>query len=65
MLIIKIEEGLSIEKALKKYKRKVDKTKQTKQLRDRQQFDKPSSVKRNKKKKAIYIAEKERQEKLD
>ncbi len=65
MIIIKIEEGTSIDKALKKYKRKVEKIKQTKQLRDRQQFDKPSVTKRLKKKKAIYIAEKNRKENLD
>ena len=66
MIIVKIEGGgLSLEKALKKYKRKVDNTKQIKQLRDRQYFEKPSATKRLKKKKAMYIAEKERLENLN
>jgi small subunit ribosomal protein S21 len=65
MIIIKIEESGSLEKALKKYKRKVDKVKQVRELRDRQTFEKPSVKKREKKKKAIYITEKERQENLD
>ena len=58
MLIIKIEEKGGIEKALKQYKSKVIKTKQLKELRDRQEFEKPSNKKHTQKLKAIYIQEK-------
>jgi small subunit ribosomal protein S21 len=46
MLIIPIKEGENIERALKKYKKKFEKTKVTLQLRGRKQFEKPSITKR-------------------
>ncbi|MXV39237.1 30S ribosomal protein S21 [Flavobacteriaceae bacterium Ap0902] len=46
MLIIPVKDGESIERALKRYKRKYDKTKTVRELRDRQQFTKPSVKKR-------------------
>lgn len=46
MLIIPVKDGESIDKALKKYKRKFDKTGVVKELRRRQQFIKPSVLKR-------------------
>ncbi|MDR2123301.1 MAG: 30S ribosomal protein S21 [Flavobacteriaceae bacterium] len=46
MLIIPVKDGESIDKALKKYKRKYDKTGVVKELRRRQQFIKPSVTKR-------------------
>ncbi|MDR1876563.1 MAG: 30S ribosomal protein S21 [Flavobacteriaceae bacterium] len=46
MLIIPVKDGESIDKALKKYKRKYDKTGVVKELRKRQQFTKPSVSKR-------------------
>ena len=52
MLIIPVKEGEAIERALKRFKRKFDKMKQ---LRARQQFNKPSVVKRQQKVKAIYV----------
>jgi small subunit ribosomal protein S21 len=54
MLIIPVKEGESIEKALKKFKRKVDKTGLIRNLRNRQKFTKPSIVRREEIKKAIY-----------
>ncbi|HRE75179.1 MAG: 30S ribosomal protein S21 [Flavobacteriales bacterium] len=42
MLIIPVKEGESIEKALKKYKKKYEKVGVVKQLRERQSFTKPS-----------------------
>jgi len=42
MLIIPIKEGENIERALKKYKKKFEKTNVMKQLRDRKEFEKPS-----------------------
>ena len=55
MLIIKIKDGENIERALKRFKRKFNETKVLPQLRDREKFTKPSIVKREQKKKAIYI----------
>ena len=62
MLIIKVKEGENIEKALKKFKRKVQQTKMVIQLREREQFIKPSVEKRETKKKAIYIQKFRREE---
>ena len=71
MIIVPIKEGENIEKALKKFKRKFEKTGVVRELRSRKQFEKPSvkvrelrsrkqfekpSVKRrNEIKKAIYV----------
>ncbi|MBM3164220.1 MAG: 30S ribosomal protein S21 [Bacteroidetes bacterium] len=46
MLIIPIKEGENIEKALKKYKKKFEKTNVMKQLRERKEFEKPSISRR-------------------
>ncbi|MDD3458034.1 MAG: 30S ribosomal protein S21 [Weeksellaceae bacterium] len=54
MLIITVKDGESIDKALKKYKRKFDKTGVVRQLRSRQQFTKPSVIKRQQKARAAY-----------
>lgn len=55
MLIVKLNNGLGIDRALKILKGKVAKTKQTKQLRDRQEYVKPSVERRMEIQKAIYI----------
>ncbi len=47
MLIIEVKDADSLDKALKKYKRKVDQTGLIKELRKRQHFVKPSVVRRN------------------
>jgi small subunit ribosomal protein S21 len=54
MLIVQIKEGDTIEKALKKYKKKFEKTGVVKQLRVRKQFTKPSVVRREQVIKAVY-----------
>lgn len=54
MLIVKVNEGETIEKALKRFKRKEQQTKLVKQLRERQEYVKPSVEHRKKMKKAIY-----------
>mgnify|MGYP003695033553 FL=1 len=54
MLVIPVKEGESIEKALKKYKKKFERTGTMKQLRQRQKFTKPSMENRETKLKAIY-----------
>lgn len=55
MIIIPIKEGESIERALKRFKRKFEKTGIIKEIRSRQAFTKPSISKREQIKKAIYI----------
>jgi small subunit ribosomal protein S21 len=55
MLIIPVKDGENIDKALKRYKRKFDKTGVVRQLRNRQAFTKPSVVKRSMVQKAQYI----------
>ena len=55
MIIVPVKEGENIEKALKKFKRKFEKTGIVKELRSRQQFDKPSVLKRLKMEHAIYV----------
>ncbi len=54
MLIIPVKEGENIERALKKYKKKYDKTNVMKQLRERKEFTKPSVTRRQEKIKAAY-----------
>ncbi len=54
MLIIPVKEGESIERALKKYKKKYDKTNVVKELRNRKEFIKPSVLQRQSKIKAVY-----------
>ena len=55
MIIVPVKEGENIERALKKFKRKYEKTGVVKELRRRQQFDKPSELKRLKMEHAIYV----------
>ncbi len=55
MLIIPIKDGENIDRALKRYKRKFDKTGTVRQLRARQAFIKPSVVRRAEIQKAQYI----------
>ena len=55
MLIIPVKEGENIERALKKFKKKFDRTGVMKEVRRRKQFTKPSVVHREEKLKAAYI----------
>ena len=55
MIVVPVKEGENIEKALKKFKRKFEKTGVVKELRSRQQYDKPSVLKRLKMERAIYV----------
>lgn len=55
MLIIPVKEGENIDRALKRFKRKFDRTKTMKNLRARKQFDKPSVIKRAQNIKAAYV----------
>jgi small subunit ribosomal protein S21 len=58
MIIVKVKNASSIEQALKQYKFKVYKTKQTEKLRERQEFTKKSVKKRSQVNKAIYLQRK-------
>ena len=55
MIIVQVREGENIERALKKFKRKYEKTGIVKELRARQAFEKPSVTKRKRLMKAIYV----------
>lgn len=55
MIVVPVKEGENIERALKKFKRKYEKTGIVKELRARQQFDKPSVINRKKMAKAVYV----------
>jgi len=55
MIVIPIKEGENIDRALKKFKRKFEKTGVIRELRERQSFMKPSVRRRNEIKKAVYI----------
>ena len=55
MIVVPVKEGENIERALKKVKRKFEKTGVVKELRRRQQFDKPSVLKRLQMEHAVYV----------
>ncbi|MCM1164021.1 MAG: 30S ribosomal protein S21 [Muribaculaceae bacterium] len=55
MIIVQVKEGENIEKALKKFKRKFEKTGIVRELRSRQAFEKPSVTNRKKMMKAVYV----------
>ncbi len=55
MIIVPVKEGENIERSLKKFKRKFEKTGVIRELRTRQAFIKPSVRRREEKKKAIYV----------
>lgn len=64
MLIIDARESDSIDKALRKYKKKFEKAGVMKELRRRQQFTKPSVEKREQRIKAAYSEKIRREEGL-
>ena len=55
MIIVPVKDGENIERALKKFKRKFEKTGVVKELRARQQYNKPSVLKRLKMEQDIYV----------
>ena len=55
MLVIKVKENESIERALKRFKNKFQNTQVLKELRGRKQFTKPSIKNRQQKIKAKYV----------
>lgn len=55
MIIVPLKEGENIERALKRFKRKFEKTGAIRELRARKNFVKPSVKKREQMQKAIYV----------
>ncbi|MBP3764164.1 MAG: 30S ribosomal protein S21 [Bacteroidaceae bacterium] len=62
MIVVPVKDGENIERALKKFKRKFEKTGVVKELRARQQFNKPSVIRRKAKEHAIYVQALHREE---
>ena len=62
MIIVPVKEGENIDRALKRFKRKFEKTGVVKELRHRQAFEKLSITKRQQKLHAIYVQELQRKE---
>ena len=54
MLIINVKDGETVDRALKRYKRKFERTGVLKELRRRKQFTKPSVLRRAEVLKAVY-----------
>ncbi|MCL9981267.1 MAG: 30S ribosomal protein S21 [Bacteroidia bacterium] len=54
MLIINVKESESLDKALKKFKKKFEKTGVVKEMRSRQAFEKPCITKRMQRLRAAY-----------
>lgn len=55
MIIVPVKDGENIERALKKFKRKFEKTGAVREMRARKTFEKPSVKRRLAKEKAIYV----------
>ena len=55
MIVLKVKEGENIEKVLRIFKRKFEKTGAVRALRARQAFIKPSVARRKKMEKAVYV----------
>lgn len=55
MIIVEIKDNDSIDKALKRFKKKFDKTGVVKELRRRQAFNKPSVIGRQERLHAVYV----------
>ena len=62
MIIVPVKEGENIERALKKFKRKYEKTGVVKELRRRQAFIKPSVKNRKQKQHAVYVQKMQEEE---
>lgn len=62
MIVVPIKEGENVDRALKKLKRKFEKTGVVRELRARQKFTKKSVTRREQKRKAIYIQKLRQQE---
>lgn len=55
MIIVKVKEGENIDRALRRFKRKFERTGVLREIRSRKEYKKPSIIKRQKMQKAVYI----------
>ena len=55
MIIVPVKEGENIERALKRFKRKFERTGVVKEVRNRKAFIKPSVERRKKRQHAVYV----------
>ena len=55
MIIVQVKDGENIERALRRFKRKYERTGTVKELRRRQAFVKPSVSKRRQMQRAAYV----------
>ena len=55
MIVVPLKEGESIERALKRFKKKFEKTGVIRELRRRQAYTKPSVEKRKERMRAVYV----------
>ena len=62
MIIVPLKEGENIERALKKFKRKFERTGVVKELRKRQAFIKPSVERRKNMQHAVYVQQLQEEE---
>ena len=62
MIIVPLKEGENIERALKRFKRKYERTGVVKQLRQRKTFVKPSLANRKARQHAVYVEKMRREE---
>ncbi len=61
MIVVNVKENESIDKALKRFKKKFEKTGVLKELRSRSHFEKPSVTRRTEVLKAAYREQKRRE----
>ena len=62
MIVVPVKQGENIERALKNFKRKFERSGVVKELRARQQYNKPSVLKRLAKEHAVYVQQLRRAE---
>lgn len=62
MIIVPVKEGENIERALKRFKRKFERTGVVKELRNRKTFVKPSVERRKRRQHAVYVQQMQDQE---
>lgn len=64
MIVVNIKDNESIDKALKRFKKKFEKTGVLKELRSRTHYEKPSVTRRNERIKAAYRQRMQTQENI-
>ena len=62
MIEIKVKDNESIDKALKRFKKKFERTKVLREIRGRAYYEKPSVARRNQKTKSLYKQRKRTEE---